>query len=496
MTALRADIVVPTVGRPSLEGLVRALAGGTEPPPGRVILVDDRGDGLPVPPELSGRVEVLRGPGRGPAAARNAGWRASDADWVAFLDDDVLPAADWSAALRADLAAADPDVAGVQGRLEVPLPAGRRPTDWERDVAGLARSRWATADMAYRRAALCELGGFDERFRRAYREDAELALRALGAGWRLRRGERRCAHPVGPAGFWVSVARQAGNADDPLVRALHGPAWRALAGVPAGRRPRHLATAGAGLVAAGALAAGARRAAAAAAAAWLTGSAELAWARVAPGPRAAGEVARMLATSVAIPFAASGWWLVGLVRARGARPLGAPRPAAVLLDRDGTLIHDVPYNGDPDRVVPIAGAGAALARLRAAGIPVAAVSNQSGVARGLLSSAQVAAVNRRVEELVGPLAHWAVCEHAPEDGCSCRKPAPGLIVEAADRLGVPPARCAVVGDIGADVDAARAVGARAVLVPTPATRVEEVRAADEVAPTLEAAVDLLLEEGR
>jgi histidinol-phosphate phosphatase family protein len=164
----------------------------------------------------------------------------------------------------------------------------------------------------------------------------------------------------------------------------------------------------------------------------------------------------------------------------------------VLLDRDGTLIVDVPYNGDPARVVPVDGARAAVDRLRTAGVRLAVVSNQSGIGRGVLSAADVDAVNARVEDLLGPLGPWVVCPHAPDDDCACRKPRPGLVLEAAARLGVDPRRCAVIGDIGADVQAARAAGARAVLVPTAATREAEVRAAPERATTLGEAVDLLL----
>jgi histidinol-phosphate phosphatase family protein len=170
---------------------------------------------------------------------------------------------------------------------------------------------------------------------------------------------------------------------------------------------------------------------------------------------------------------------------------GAP-PAAVLFDRDGTLVHDVPYNGDPDRVEPVPGAREALTRLRDAGVKLAVVSNQSGVARGLLTREQVDAVNRRIEELLGPLGPWLVCEHGPRDACACRKPAPGLVLRAAEELAVEPARCAVVGDIGSDVEAARSAGARAILVPNVRTRREEVDAAPERAPSLSAAVDLLL----
>jgi histidinol-phosphate phosphatase family protein len=177
----------------------------------------------------------------------------------------------------------------------------------------------------------------------------------------------------------------------------------------------------------------------------------------------------------------------------GARcPARAGPPAAVLLDRDGTLVVDEPYNGDPGRVVPMPGAREALERLRAAGIQTAVVSNQSGVARGLVTPEEVEAVNRRVEELLGPVGPWLVCPHAPHEGCDCRKPAPGLVVRAAKVLGVEPAQCTVIGDVGADVEAARAVGARAVLVPTPRTRPEEIQSAPEVAPDLPAAVELVL----
>ena len=164
----------------------------------------------------------------------------------------------------------------------------------------------------------------------------------------------------------------------------------------------------------------------------------------------------------------------------------------MLFDRDGTLVVDVPYNGDPDRVVPVPGARAALDRLRTAGIATGVVSNQSAVGRGLITAAQVEAVNRRVEELLGPLRPWCWCPHTPLDRCGCRKPAPGLIERAAAALRVAPGDCVVVGDIGADVEAARAAGARSVLVPTPETLPEEVTAAPAVATDLPAAVELIL----
>lgn len=170
----------------------------------------------------------------------------------------------------------------------------------------------------------------------------------------------------------------------------------------------------------------------------------------------------------------------------------AATPQAVLFDRDGTLIVDVPYNRDPARVRLMPTALEAVAAVRRMGIPVGVVSNQSGVARGLISAGQLEAVNREVERLLGRFDVWMVCPHAPEDGCRCRKPRPGLVLDAAAALGVDPAEVVVIGDIAADLGAAAAAGARGILVPTPVTRPAEVAAATEVASTLAAAVALLL----
>jgi histidinol-phosphate phosphatase family protein len=483
LAATDIDVVVPSAGRPSLRRLIEAL----EPHRhcfGGLIVVDDS--------------EAHRGP----AAARNEGWRRSRARWVAFLDDDVVPETYWAERLHTDLQRLGPAVAGSQGQVRVPLPSDRPPTDWERDVAGLEGARWITADLAYRREALASVGGFDERFGAAYREDTDLAMRLLRRGWQIAHGERCVDHPVPEAGFWVSVARQRGNADDLLMRAVHGRHWRRWGGAPRGRIRRHLATSAAALATVGLLAARRPRGAALGAAAWAGLTAELAWARIAPGPGDPAEASKMLVTSAVLPQAATAWSLIGLLRlplllGRGGpveddRSAPCDRPDVVLLDRDGTIVVDVPYNGDPERVVAMPGAERALARLREAGIGTAVISNQSGIGRGLIEVDQVLAVNRRAEELLGPLDGWHFCPHTDGDGCSCRKPEPGLVLAAAAALGVRPERCAVVGDIAADVQAAQAAGAAAVLVPTPTTEPDDVRRAPRRAPDLEAAVAELL----
>jgi D-glycero-D-manno-heptose 1,7-bisphosphate phosphatase len=167
-------------------------------------------------------------------------------------------------------------------------------------------------------------------------------------------------------------------------------------------------------------------------------------------------------------------------------------PDAVLFDRDGTLISDVPYNGDPDRVRPMPGAREVLRALRTRGVRTGVVSNQSGIGRGLLTPAQVDAVNDKVEALLGRFGTWQVCPHHPDDGCACRKPAPTMILRACEELGARPERTFFIGDIEADVEAALAAGVTPILVPTPETLPDEVDRAPHTAPDLRSALAMVL----
>jgi histidinol-phosphate phosphatase family protein len=494
----RFSIVVPTIGRETLHRLLTAVDESAGPRPSQVIVVDDRADPT-APLELvtSLPVTVLRSGGRGPAAARNAGWRRARSRWVCFLDDDVIPQQNWLAALAADLADAEAaGAAGSQAVIEVPLPSGPRATDDERRTERLADAKWITADMAYLRQALVAAGGFDERFPRAYREDSDLALRITVSGNTIMQGARRSSHPVAPSMWLSSVRAQIGNRDNALMRRKHGRRWRSAVGEGGGRLPAHAVTTAAAVTAVLGAVTGRRRRALLAAACWAVLTAEFTLRRIWAGPRTPAEVARLLVTSALIPAAAVAHRVLGEWTFHSAR---RDPPLAVLLDRDDTIIEDGPYLCDPRGVRPVPGALDALGRLRDRGLLLAVVTNQSGVANGLITADELGAVNARVDAVLGPFDAWQVCVHAAGDGCSCRKPAPGMVQAAADALGVDTARCVMIGDTGGDVDAALSARAAAVLVPTDKTlahEIDDARSRARVAATLEDAVSLVLRDCR
>jgi D-glycero-D-manno-heptose 1,7-bisphosphate phosphatase len=148
---------------------------------------------------------------------------------------------------------------------------------------------------------------------------------------------------------------------------------------------------------------------------------------------------------------------------------------AVFVDKDGTLIENVPYNVDPVQIRLVPGAAGALRKLSAAGYRIVVVSNQSGVARGLFDVSSLSDVERTVRELLSregiSLDGFYFCPHAPDGSiaeyaivCDCRKPAPGMLLRAADDLGIDLKRSWMIGDILDDVEAGRAAGCQTILV--------------------------------
>ena len=149
--------------------------------------------------------------------------------------------------------------------------------------------------------------------------------------------------------------------------------------------------------------------------------------------------------------------------------------AAVFLDKDGTLVDDVPYNVDVQRMSLVAGAGTALRALAGAGYRLIVISNQSGVARGYFAEDALQPVEDRLRTMLADegvtLAGFYYCPHLPDGivpayarNCSCRKPQPGLIRAAAAAHGLDLTRSWVVGDILDDVEAGRRAGCTTVLI--------------------------------
>lgn len=166
----------------------------------------------------------------------------------------------------------------------------------------------------------------------------------------------------------------------------------------------------------------------------------------------------------------------------------------VFLDRDGTIIRDEHYLGDPARVVLLDGVAAALARLRARGAALVVVTNQSGIARGLITKAQYEAVRARLNSLVTVDATY-MCPHHPDlDGpCECRKPGTQLYEQALRDLRIDDPRIVLIGDKWSDVGAADALGGYGILVPSAETAPDDIARARLTAPTLNAAVTIALQ---
>ncbi|HEX8994982.1 MAG TPA: glycosyltransferase [Ktedonobacterales bacterium] len=323
---IRVSVVVPTYRRPQLlERCLDALRIQIfDPTEYEIIVADDAGaagdaETAAIVSRLA-RLQALQGPAlsrvvvgdvsraHGPAAARNAGWRAARGAIIAFTDDDCIPDPDW---LRAGVAAMREGISGVSGRLLAPC--APRPTDYERNAARLQDAEYITANCFYRRDALESVGGFDERFRVAWREDSDLAFSLLERGHRIvRNPDARVTHPIRPAPWGISLRQQRYSMYNALLYRKHprlyreriqsAPPWRYYACVAA------LSLGLAGL--------GARRPAASVVGlgAWGALTAQFCAMRLRGASKAPRHVAEMLFTSAAIPPLSVFWRIAGALR--------------------------------------------------------------------------------------------------------------------------------------------------------------------------------------
>jgi GT2 family glycosyltransferase len=323
----RISVVMPTCRRPALMArCLEALRQQSLPGDAFEIVVVDDGctdDARDRCAELDARSRAGGGPAirylrphgtRGPAAARNRGWRAARGALIAFTDDDTLPDADWLRHGEAALAASSRVAAW--GRVHVPLP--QRMTDNARNTAGLENAVFVTANAFVRRAALERVGGFDERYRRAWREDTDLYFALLAAfpapGAIVEAPSALVLHPVRAARFGVSIGQQANMAFDALLFKKYPQLYDRHVGLR--HPPPDYAAIALATLAAGVAWPFSPRVAVACAALALLGILRFAARRLRGLDRSPRQVADMLLSSFAIPYLSLYWRLVGALRWR------------------------------------------------------------------------------------------------------------------------------------------------------------------------------------
>jgi cellulose synthase/poly-beta-1,6-N-acetylglucosamine synthase-like glycosyltransferase len=318
----RVSVIVPTFKRPLL--LVRCLeallAQDLAPSDYEIIIVDDA-DYAETRDIVEQRAHQARLNGHsvhylpakythGPAAARNIGLRAARSEVIAFTDDDCIPCPGW---LRAGLAAMTGDVVGVAGRISVPLEGA--PTDYEYNASYLAHSEFVTANCFYRREALLQVGGFDERFTMAWREDSDLIFTLQERGLRYTSApDALVVHPVRPARWGISISQQRKSLFNALLYKKHPVLYRQK--VQAAPPWHYYSIVGALLVALAGVIALSGWLALAGLALWACQSARFCVLRLLHTSRTPGHIAEMVVTSLVIPPLSIFWRLRGAIKYR------------------------------------------------------------------------------------------------------------------------------------------------------------------------------------
>jgi cellulose synthase/poly-beta-1,6-N-acetylglucosamine synthase-like glycosyltransferase len=232
---LRISVVVPTRKRPDLlEGCLKALVTQNFPAAEyEIIIVDDAACDITKKQvenwarrtrETAHTIHYIPVTGlcHGPAAARNCGWRAARSEIIAFTDDDCIPEMNW---LQAGMKAFTDDVAAMAGRIVMPLPS--KPTDYEYNASQIEKSEFATANCFYRRAILMQVGGFDERFTTAWREDSDLFFTLLQRNAICIFAPKAVVmHPVRAARWGISLAQQRKSMFNALLYKKHPNLYR------------------------------------------------------------------------------------------------------------------------------------------------------------------------------------------------------------------------------------------------------------------------------
>jgi glycosyltransferase involved in cell wall biosynthesis len=322
--AIRVSVVIPTYRRPEL--LRRCLDALTsqdfDARDYEVIVVDDEPssatretvEAYACRPEAADAPAIrylARHPDRrGPAAARNLGWRSARGAVIAFTDDDCIPQNGW---LRAGVSAIEHGADAVTGRLVVPRPDC--PTDYERTIGQLEDSPFVTANCFYRREVLDRLGGFDERFTTAWREDSDLYFSAMESGFRTVRAPGAVVvHPVRAARWGVSIRDQWKSKFNALLYGKHPKLYREQI-----QRPpplRYLGIVLALLVTLAGLGVRARRVAAIGGLAWVLQTLAFTRLRLRGTSRRPAHILEMLMTSMVIPPLSLYWRIRGAVQFR------------------------------------------------------------------------------------------------------------------------------------------------------------------------------------